>query len=71
MPAARSVEATAPKIAHEEFCLPPSARDPQSEYKEPRVESFLASRLDSAGRELGAVRVWRCIECGAARYVNE
>lgn len=54
-----------PKISHEHFCMP---RPGESK---PRVESFKATSVNRDGVENGTVRVHRCIECGAARYINE
>jgi hypothetical protein len=55
---------TAPKIAHEEFCLK------RPEYDEVRIESYVAHGVDDKGHER-PLRVHRCIECGAARYRPE
>lgn len=50
-----------PKIAHEEFCLPRPEND------EVRVEQYKALGVDDKGHER-ALRVTRCLECGAATY---
>ena len=53
----------APKIRHEEFCLPrPGA-------EAPRVESYKAYTDDpGTGRSTATHTVHRCLECGAAHY---
>lgn len=51
----------APKIRHEDFCLPrPGA-------EEPRTESY-DYLDDSTGASRPTHKVTRCLECGAANY---
>jgi hypothetical protein len=58
-----AVAATAPKIRHEDFCLP------RPDAEEPRVESFRTYGDDPAtGRSRPTHMVHRCLECGAANY---
>ena len=54
---------SAPKIRHEEFCLP------RPGLTEPRIESYNYFDDDpKSGRSRATHRVTRCLECGAANY---
>ncbi len=54
----------APKVRHEEFCLPRPDADG------PRLESYLAYTDDpGTGRSRPTHTVHRCCECGAATYI--
>jgi hypothetical protein len=58
-----AVAAVAPKLRHEEFCLP------RPDAEEPRVETFRSFTDDPAtGRSRPTHTVHRCLECGAASY---
>ena len=53
----------APKVRHEEFCLPRPGAD------EPRIENYVAYDDDpKSGRSRATHKVTRCLECGAANY---
>lgn len=52
---------TAPRIAHEEYCMP------RPELEEVRVEVYPATGDDGRGNERTLI-VTRCLECGAASY---
>lgn len=66
MPATTPAAPELPKVAHEYFC------QPRPKNKEPRIESYLAAQVDANGVETGRkIRVTRCLECGAARYIAE
>lgn len=59
---------TAPKpqaLHHEEFCLPPAARN-QGPEAEPRVEVYDADGADRQGRPV-VYQVTRCLDCGAQK----
>lgn len=57
-----------PKLSHEEFCLPQSARG-DGEATEPRIEQFRATGPDREGT-VRTLIVTRCIECGVAKYTD-
>lgn len=58
-----AVTTTAPKIRHEEFCLPRPGMD------EPRIESYVHTDDDpKTGLSRPTHDVSRCLECGAATY---
>ena len=59
---------TLPKQAHEEFCLPQTARG-DGDASEPRIEQYRAKGEDRDGRERTLI-VTRCIDCGATRYTD-
>lgn len=53
------------KVRHEEFCLPREGA------QAPRVESYTAVSDDPrSGRSRPTHRVTRCVECGAANYLE-
>lgn len=62
---------TAPKpqaLNHEDFCLPPAARQPHVEglETEPRVEVYDAPGTDRHGRPV-VYQVTRCQDCGVQK----
>lgn len=57
------VKTSAPKLRHEEFCLPRPNEDA------PRIERYTYMTDDPAtGRSRPTHDVYRCLECGAASY---
>lgn len=59
-----TIKATAPRIAHEEFC--PSVRTDSSR-ADARIEQYVATGNDGRGQER-TLQVNRCLDCGAATY---
>lgn len=57
---------TYPKLKHEEFCLPQSARG-DGDATEPRIEQYRLTGDDGKGNERTYL-VTRCQECGATHY---
>lgn len=60
--------ATKVDVKHEEFCLPQTARG-DGPADTPRIEQYRATGDDGSGRERVLI-VTRCLECGAARYID-